>query len=117
MMRLPLPLAVRARRPPGGAVFRAHPPSSARSPSPPSEAAPVPYHPDHHRVAPWQVAIVVLLVALLLAAYLWSFRAGREQALEAPAPTIPSGEGALPAPVGPSAPATGPASGPVRQRP
>jgi phage shock protein PspC (stress-responsive transcriptional regulator) len=30
----------------------------------------VPYHPDHHRVAPWQVATVVLLAVLLLAAYL-----------------------------------------------
>ena len=77
----------------------------------------MPYHPDHHRIAPWQVAIAVLLLALLLVAYLWSFRAGREQALESPAAPIPSAEGALPAPVGPSAPATGPAAAPVRQRP
>jgi hypothetical protein len=69
----------------------------------------MPYHPDHHRVAPWQVAALLALAALLLVAYLWSFRAGRERTRQTPPTVIPGAPGALPAPAAPNAPAPVPA--------
>ena len=76
----------------------------------------MPYHPDHRRVAPWQAVAAALVAALLLAVYLWSFRAGRARALDQAPPAIPSAEGALPAPVAPSAPGPTPITGRAPQR-
>ena len=76
----------------------------------------MPYHPEHHRVAPWQFAAVAVVTALLLAVYLWSFRAGRAQALDQPPAAIPSSAGALPAPIAPSAPGGAPVAGRAPRR-
>ena len=76
----------------------------------------MPYHPDHRRVAPWQAAAALLVSALLLAVYLWSFRAGRARALDEPPPAIPTADGALAAAVAPSAPGPAPVTGRAPQR-
>ena len=51
----------------------------------------MPYHPGHHRAAPWQLAIAALVIGLLILLYVWSFRGGDDAALDAPAPAVPGG--------------------------
>ena len=45
----------------------------------------MPYHPGHLRPPAWQIIAIATLVGLLVGTYIWSFRAGRQQALDPPA--------------------------------
>lgn len=62
----------------------------------------MPFHPGHHRVGPWQLAIAALVVALLILIALWTFRGRGDATLDAPAPSVPGGPVVPPA--GPPAP-------------
>jgi hypothetical protein len=74
----------------------------------------MPYHPGHRRVAPWQLAAFLLATVLLALLLVRSFQVGRERTLHPRPETVPSSQGALPAPVAPSssAPTAAPISGP-----
>ena len=66
----------------------------------------MPFHPGHHRAAPWQLFLAALVVAALLLLYVASFRSRRERELDAPSPAVPG------APVVPPAGAPAPPARP-----
>ena len=67
----------------------------------------MPYHPDHVRPRSGRLIAIALLLAALLAIYLWSLRGGRERVME---PIEPTGGAATT--VAPPAPPVGPVTPP-----
>jgi hypothetical protein len=66
----------------------------------------MPFQPDTARTSPGRLIAIVVLIALLVAVYVWSLRSGRERVLDPPEPTGGAATTVVPGgpPVGPGRP-------------